>query len=346
MGSIDGFIQGVNLGGWLSQFKRLDHEHFGTFITKRDITRISDWGMDHVRLPIDYRIIEDDEKPFTYQESGLAYIDNCLAWCQETSLNVVLDLHRAPGYSFDASAGKNTLFTSNQAQLRLVALWEALIKRYANRKGPKIIFELLNEIVLPSSEPWNILAHRLHRAIRAIAKEAMLMIGGNEWNAVGTMKEIEPFDDPNVLYTFHFYEPLPFTHQKAYWTDDIKYFDKELTYPGPVTGLETYLQQYPQYGKRLGRYIGQFMNEEEMRKDLEPAIQFAEKTRKPLYCGEFGVIDRAPKDSRINWYRDIIRIFRENEIGYACWSYKNMDFGLVDSGSRVVDQELLNILCK
>jgi endoglucanase len=343
---IDGFERGVNLGGWLAQYGKYDHQHFNTFITKEDITQISDWGMDHVRIPIDYRVIENDEKPYCYHESGLNYIDNCITWCQEKELNVVLDLHRAPGYSFDATEGKNTLFSSTEAQLRLIALWETIINRYSNQKGLRIIFELLNEIVLPSSAPWNILARKLHNAIRAINKSATIMVGGNEWNSVGTIKEIDLFDDPNVLYTFHFYEPLLFTHQKAYWTDDIKLFDKELTYPGIITGLETYLEQYPQFRKRLGRYIGLVMNENGIRKDLEPAIQFSRQTQKPLYCGEFGVIDRAPKDSSVMWYRDIIRIFREYKIGYACWSYKNMDFGLVDSDSHVIHKELINIICK
>jgi endoglucanase len=111
-----------------------------------------------------------------------------------------------------------------------------------------------------------------------------------------------------------------------------------------ITGLETYLEQYPQFRKRLGRYIGLAMNENGIRKDLEPAIHFIGQTHKPLYCGEFGVIDRAPKDSSMRWYRDIIRIFRDYRIGYACWSYKNMDFGLVDSESHVINKELIKII--
>jgi aryl-phospho-beta-D-glucosidase BglC (GH1 family) len=44
---------GINLGGWISQYKYFDPRHFDTFITKEDIRRISDWGFDHIRLPID-----------------------------------------------------------------------------------------------------------------------------------------------------------------------------------------------------------------------------------------------------------------------------------------------------
>ena len=46
----------VNLGGWLSQYPAYDPQHFESFITADDIKRMADWGMDHVRLPVDYPI--------------------------------------------------------------------------------------------------------------------------------------------------------------------------------------------------------------------------------------------------------------------------------------------------
>jgi hypothetical protein len=48
--------------------------------------------------------------------------------------------------------------------------------------------------------------------------------------------------------------------------------------------------------------------------------------------------------TRINWTRDMVRILRNLGIGYAYWSYKAMDFGLVDAEGKIVDQELVDIL--
>ena len=49
-----GFYRGVNLGGWFSQCdysrERLDH-----FIEEKDIDVIAGWGLDHVRIPMDYK---------------------------------------------------------------------------------------------------------------------------------------------------------------------------------------------------------------------------------------------------------------------------------------------------
>jgi len=60
---------GINLGGWISQYPALDHQHFKTFITADDIKRITDWGMDHIRLPVDYPVLEDDDQPGIYKDS-------------------------------------------------------------------------------------------------------------------------------------------------------------------------------------------------------------------------------------------------------------------------------------
>ncbi len=72
---------GINLGGWISQYPAYDHGHFKTFISAADIKRIADWGMDHVRLPVDYPLLEDDDHPGVYKQSGFDYIESCLEWC-------------------------------------------------------------------------------------------------------------------------------------------------------------------------------------------------------------------------------------------------------------------------
>ena len=55
----EGFTKGINLGGWLSQVKPENSGH-DTFITKEDIRTIKTFGVDHVRLPIDFELVEDE----------------------------------------------------------------------------------------------------------------------------------------------------------------------------------------------------------------------------------------------------------------------------------------------
>jgi aryl-phospho-beta-D-glucosidase BglC (GH1 family) len=59
MRTFKGYQKGINLGGWLSQCVSYEKEHFDNFIQEDDIKLIKSWGFDHVRLPVDYDVIED-----------------------------------------------------------------------------------------------------------------------------------------------------------------------------------------------------------------------------------------------------------------------------------------------
>ena len=75
MRRFEGFQRGVNLGGWLSQFDAYDHTHFDSFITEADIREIAQAGFDHVRVPIDYVLLEEEDG--TPKEDGIRYLEMC-----------------------------------------------------------------------------------------------------------------------------------------------------------------------------------------------------------------------------------------------------------------------------
>ena len=54
-----GFNKGINLGGWFSQCD-YSEERLNNFIHEEDVTKIASWGFDHVRLPVDYNILQVD----------------------------------------------------------------------------------------------------------------------------------------------------------------------------------------------------------------------------------------------------------------------------------------------
>ena len=338
-----GFQAGANLGGWLSQYRRRDNHHFASFIREADIQRIAGWGMDHVRLPVDYPVLEDDRAPFVYRESGLAWIDACLEWCQAAGLKLILDLHRAPGFTFSAP-GESRLFERPRLQERFLRLWEALATHYLGRSPDGLVFELMNEVVLPSSEPWNALARRAVERIRAIDPDRWIMIGSNRYNSAWMLKDLERLPYSHLVYTFHFYEPMPFTHQKAHWVESLKTLNQSTPYPGLVPGLDGFLQSHPEYRTELERFLTTPMDEAYLRAQLKPALDFAVERGLPLYCGEFGAIDLAPLSSRLAWHRDICRLLNQAGIGHAVWSYKEMGFSLVHNDGSLASQELIEIV--
>lgn len=345
MNAPKGYLTGVNLGGWISQYGAKGMEHFQTFVTERTIEKVASLGFDHVRVPVDDPLIES--APFVPNEEGLAFIDNCITWCKKYGLNMILDLHAAPGYSF-STLTENSLFDDPVKMDRFVWIWELFAQRYRG-EGDNLLMELVNEMVEPDSSRWNPLAHRAIAAIRAIDPQRWIVYGGNNYNAVTELKNIDLVEgDDRILYNFHFYEPIPFTHQHASWNAMMTKYTTELDifYPGEFTDIEAFYATKPEGNiKELERCIGHKNDRAFLYAQLRPALDFMEKTGKPLYCGEYGVIDVAPMDSRVNWARDITDWFLEHNVGRAVWSLHKMNFGLIGTEKEnfiVRDQEYLD----
>lgn len=340
-----GFKKGVNLGGWISQFAKYDTNHFETFILEDDIKYIASLGFDHVRVPVDYNVLEDEEgNPI---ECGFKYLDNCRDWCRKHGLNMLIDLHECFGYSFDPlkkDMDRKAFFYDEKLQARFLKLWERIATRYKNDQD-MIAFEPLNEVVLYEvADAWNAVATKYIKMMREIVPDAYIVIGGVCYNNVLFVELIDVPLDEKIVYNFHCYEPMIFTHQGAYWVDYMP-SDFRVEYPASV-------EKYREEGSKLTSDLGGAIYNENVKElgpqffeDIfAPAIAKAEKDNIPLYCGEYGVIDLADNESKINWLRDIHTAFNNHDIGRALWNYKEKDFGLVDEKFASIKEKFIEIV--
>jgi len=329
---------GINLGGFLSQCN-YETEHFRTFIVKNDIHAIKEMGFDHVRLPIDCNIFEYEDG--TENEADSCYVTDTVEWCQEEGLSIILDLHKAYGYDFnDAGNGKkNNLFNDEYLQERFVKLWTRIAEKYS--VYPHVAFELLNEVVeKENAAAWNKLISRAVKAIREVSKDVLIIYGGIQWNSVRTLKLLEKPKDKNILFTFHFYEPLIFTHQKAPWVPAMDP-QEEIRYPEEMEYYVLKSEKLGFQGEVVTKAKAAHMGKEFIEEMIGEAIDAAEKAGVGLYCGEFGVIDRAPAEDTGRWFKDVVQTFRKYQIGYSLWSYKKMDFGFTGKHYDSIRDDLL-----
>ncbi len=345
MRKFEGYQRGVNLGGWLSQADEKTKEHYDTFIVKDDIKRIAGWGCDHVRLPIDYIVIEGEDGSML--EDGYTYVDNCISWCREFGLNILIDMHNTYGYTFDpleVNGDKEIFFHNEALQERFYIMWDRISKRYAGQKD--VAFELLNEVISPDiKDEWNSIADKAIDVIRKNAPDSYVVVGGVWYNNVRSVPFLNPPKDDHVVYNFHCYEPMIFTHQRAWWMDNMP---KDITVEYPATTAE-----YSEKSKNLDPdWAGAIlkMKVKETGADyfaelFEPAVEAATKNNAPLYCGEYGVIDQAPVNpSTLNWLKDIHAAFEKYGIGRALWVYKEKDFGIVGPHYDEIRDEMVKNL--
>lgn len=324
-----GYENGINLGGWLSQCEHTT-EHYDTFISEEDLAKISSWNIDHVRVPIDYDLVED--KDGNYQEQGFAYIQKIIDWCGKYHLNMILDLHKTAGFSFDSGEQESGFFEDENYQERFYRLWENLSKRYGKYKD-RLAFELLNEVTDEAyMETWLRISDTCIKRIRAICPDIDILVGGYWNNSIIAVPALALPQDSHIIYNFHCYEPLIFTHQGAGWVDGM-----------PADFRSSIHRTYGELREDSKKYIPDFaqcfdfvsdpnagFDEKFFSELFREAIQVAEKRDVRLYCGEYGVIDLATEEDTKYWYQCIHAAFAEYHIGHAAWSYKEMNFDLSD----------------
>ncbi len=330
--------RGINFGGWLSQCNHTK-ERYDTFISKKDVERVKSWGFDHIRLPFDYNVIENEDG--SSKPEGYAYLDNMVSWCREYQLELILDLHKAAGYDFNDAGNdtKNNLFTNEHLKEKFISLWEKIAKKYGSYTH--VAFELLNEVVEENlASLWNSLITRTVSAVRKHAPVTTIIYGGIQWNSARTVKLLEKPADKNIILTFHFYEPLIFTHQKAHWVPNM-IMDTDIKYPGTMEYYIELSKVLGYKGKDVTDADKKDMGDSLIREMVKDAKSAAQKFGARLYCGEFGVIDKAPCEDSLNWFNDVFSIFRENSIGCSIWSYKEMDFGIIDAHYDSIRDRLL-----
>ncbi len=311
-----GFYKGINLGGWLSQCD-YSRERLDGFITAPDFAKIAAWGFDHVRIPVDYNVVQRADGSMI--EDGMRRIDDALALCRENGLHAVLDLHKTQGFSFDEGEHEAGFFENERYQELFCRLWEAFAARWGGRPD-EVMFELLNEVTEKAYLPaWKRISAECVRRIRRHAPDTRVLLGSYHHNGAREVAALDAPYDKNVLYNFHCYEPLKFTHQGAYWNPEC---NNENRYTFAESGAsEAYFEDL-----------------------LAPALEKAKAEGAELYCGEFGVIDVVPPEEALKWFRTICAVFDKHGVARAVWSYKQMDFGLSDARMDGVRDELLRVL--
>lgn len=184
------------------------------WITGRELALARTFGFNVVRLPFDYALLMDDERPLVLRDDAFRWLDRGVDLAEQAGLYVILDLHGAPGgQSVDAPTGwrdRNELWRSAARQEQTAWLWQRIAERYRDRAAV-VAYDLLNE-------PWSDfkadvradllpVVGRLYDAIRAVDSEKLIY-------APGALQGITFYGDPqergwkNVGLTEHFYPGL------------------------------------------------------------------------------------------------------------------------------------------
>ena len=336
----EGFVihRGLNASHWLSQSEKRGEER-AAYMQEKDFAKIAEMGFDHVRLPIDEEQMWDEQG--NKMEEAWTLMHNGIDWALKHNLRVIVDLHVLRSHHFNRPDSRQ-LWEDKTAQENFITFWRQLSEELKKYPNDKLAYEPLNEAVSNNPDDWNNLINWVISEIRKLEPERTIIMGSNNWQTVGTFKDLKvPEGDKNIILSFHYYEPFLLTHYQAPWSS-LKDLDVEFTYPGQMVSDEAFAKLSPDDQKLVERFK-RVHDRSTLDADIYQAVEVAQKYELKLYCGEFGCFTTTDIKLRQAWYKDMIAIFNKYDIAWAHWNYKN-DFPVVDAETLQPIEELTSIL--
>lgn len=294
-------------------------ERFCThFFDERDAALLGQLGFNVVRIPVHYRLFEDDDRPFEIKESGFRHLDRAIALCGNHGIRTIIDLHSLPGWQnqdwhCDNPTTTTPFWQHRHFQDRVVNLWREIATRY--RHDARIAaYNPMNEPADPTGTVVGPFSRRLVEQIRDVDSEHIIILEGNRYS-----HEFEVYGEslPNVIYSIHEYPPPAFMPDSRY--------------PG-----YTYLTQFwesadgrtHEYGAvRPGDSRDQYFDKPAVERGFFQRSEYMRSTRTPIFVGEFNVVftgDPVTESERLALLGDQLDIYFKNSASWAYWPYKDI----------------------
>jgi aryl-phospho-beta-D-glucosidase BglC (GH1 family) len=333
---------GINTSLWFAQSPGdYSVQRLRSFTTSDDIALIHQLGFDHIRLSIDAEPLlpwlrnPDEPTPF------VAELDRVVKTMLDQQLAVIIDIHPESSY-------KAQLLHGADGVEHFAALWRALAKHFASTDPKLVFFEIMNEPEQDDPYRWQGIESFVAEQIRQAAPKHTIIAAGAHWSGLGDLLALEPIALPNMIYTFHDYEPFPFTHQGATWTSTQVLPLRSVPYPSTPEAVQPNVNQEPTLAGQF--WVEQYGLDRWDAQRIDATLAFAEKWSQlhhaPVYCGEFGVLrDYVDPAIRAQWIHDMRVAFEKHKIGWAMWDYQE-NFGVVSKkdGKAVPDPAIVKAL--
>ena len=282
------FGKGVNLSNWLEAYWLGGNWPEPARYDKQDLQAIKDAGMQTIRAPFCFAIITDTVAPYNvdFAHPAIAWLDSLVQWCDDLQLNLIIDNQHE----------WNLTNANYQAKiLVMTAMWRQVVNRYASLDPERYFFEVRNGPpvgLLPAN------ADAVNTAcidtIRQYDQVHTLIVGPHTASIGSSFLTFQPYADTNLIYTFHTYEPLYFTHQGFPWF--------QIPFP---TGTP-----FPLIG-----------DDALVRGSVQAPADWRDTHNRPVFMGEFGTGIHGDADSRCNWVTLMGELIDEFDFNWCYWDW-------------------------
>lgn len=283
----------AQLGACINMANHLEAPNEGDFgrpINDTDFAAIAAEGFEAVRLPVRFSNHADTTAPYAIDPDFFARVIEVIDQARAANLRVVLDLH-------NYSDPQGNIFENPAQEIdRFAGIWRQIGDRFASFDDDVLWFELLNEPNqnLNNDNLLSVLEPAIAQ-IRVSNPTRPIVIGGEGFSSIRSLPTLQLPDDPNIIATFHYYDPFGFTHQGAFFITPVL----------PTGVLFTQADR------------------EQLVRDVQVARDFTARTGVPLWLGEYGVFEDVSLGQRAEYYEAVTTAFGEAGIDGCPWGYTN-----------------------
>jgi len=295
------------------------------------VRRIADSGFGFVRLVITPTplMVEDAAA----RARALTWLAAMIDAYRAAGLRVVADLHF---WSSDAPVKQDNVAPDLHRRAALIRAQVAMARMLASRSG--VALELLNEPPCwQNGKPFNWAAVQaaMVARVRAVAPRLPLVLTGCR----GTAAALIALDakayrgDPNIAWTFHYYDPGAFVGQEGDGVRDVPFP------PDPKLAGDMAAKMLPAPGSprrswvaaQLDEYLRLHRGQPTIRTDMAAVAAWARRQNVPpgrILVGEFGV-DLTPQksptllDDEYRWLRAVRAEATAQGFAWAYWTLPN-----------------------
>jgi endoglucanase len=221
-------------------------------------------------------------------------LDWAINGATHAGLNVIVDEHDFNACSADPGACHD----------KLIAFWRQ-VGHHLRKRDPNVMFELLNEPHDPlDAARWNAMLKELIPLVRRDNPTRTLVIGPVEWNSFRKLDTLElPEKDRHIIVTFHYYDPMRFTHQGASWVPGLR----------DVSGVTCCTAE----------------ERARIDSDFDQVAAWSKEHDRPILLGEFGAREGGDMASRVAWTSAVARSAERHGFAWAYWQFDG-DFIVYD----------------
>jgi endoglucanase len=235
-------------------------------------------------------------------------------------------------------------------RVKLLTAWRSLAP-VLRRFDPAVTFpEVLNEPVF-AGDPggWAALQHQAVLVIRSALPTNTIVLTGAGWGGIDGLLSLAPEPDPNVIYSFHLYEPAELTALGAYRPGLDAAAMARL--PFPVTDQVSCqatadTARDPPTAELMRFYCAQRWDATKLAARIAEAGAWARRHHVAVLAGEFGASGKLNVAARLAWLSTVREACQLQAIGWALWGYDDsMGFALhPPDDRRQIDPGVLRAL--